>query len=203
MEFVSSLVGHLLSWPVLVAVVVYIFRIPLRDLIGRIRSYEGLGQKINFGEQLAEAEDSVDQAIETITSDESATGDREEPAESPLARDAETNPSFVIISSWERLNGALADLVGTTTDDRTRASGRSPASALPELERRNVVNNAYTRAVFELRTLRNRVAHGQHNPTAGEAVTYAESAEELRRAAHVLANLYVQRQQRKANEADD
>lgn len=36
--------------------------------------------------------------------------------------------------------------------------------------------------MIELRQLRNQVAHGQHNPTSGEAVAYVESTEELTRA---------------------
>ena len=33
--------------------------------------------------------------------------------------------------------------------------------------------------MLELRELRNNVAYGQHNPTAGEALTYLQSAQEL------------------------
>jgi hypothetical protein len=193
MEFVSSLFGHLLSWPVVVAVIVVVFRSPLRELIGRIRSYEGLGQKIDFGEQLAGAENSVDQAIGGIETDQGVAADEDSTMESPLAREAEANPSFVIISAWERLTGALGDLVGATADGETRRPSRAPASMLRELQRSEVVNAAYVRAVDELRALRNQVAHGQHNPTAGEAIAYADSAEELVRAAHALADLYAQR----------
>ncbi|MFI5849118.1 hypothetical protein ACIA8B_24110 [Micromonospora chalcea] len=193
MEFVSSLFGHLLSWPVVVAVVVVIFRRPLRELIGRIRSYEGLGQRIDFGEKLAGAENSVDQAVGGIETDQGVAADEDLTTESPLVREAEANPSFVIISAWERLTGALADLVGATTNGISRRPTRAPASMLRELERSEVVNAAYVRAVDDLRALRNQVAHGQHNPTAGEAIAYADSAEELVRAAQVLADLHAHR----------
>lgn len=60
---------------------------------------------------------------------------------------------------------------------------------MQELEHRGVINKGFARAVTELRQLRNRVAHGQHNPTFGEALAYAETAKELTNAARVLANL--------------
>lgn len=193
MEFVSSLFGHLLSWPVVVAVIVVVFRGPLRELIGRISSYEGLGQKIAFGEKLAGAESSIDQAIGGIETDQGVAPDEDSAMESPLGREAEANPSYVIISAWERLTGALADLVGATADGETRRSNRAPGAMLRELQRSDVVNPAYVRAVDDLRALRNQVAHGQHKPTAGEAIAYADSAEELARAAHALAGMYAQR----------
>jgi hypothetical protein len=47
--FIASVVGSL-AIPVAVVAALLIFRRPLADLLGRIISYEGLGQKVNFGQ---------------------------------------------------------------------------------------------------------------------------------------------------------
>lgn len=219
LEFVSVVIGHLLAWPVILLVVVMILRKPLVGLIGRIRTYEGLGQKLTFGAELAEAEESVDVAVESLTAE--ATARDGAGAETPAAvdgeatkvsptgaerrgsarrvyldaavRNAQVDPSYAVLTSWEQLLEGIADLAGATIPSSRR---RSATHVLGELERVGIVNQEFTAAVKRLRDLRNRVAHGQHNPTAGEAVAYVESAEELRRAAHVLADLSIQQQRR-------
>ncbi len=64
----SSLIINL-YWPVIVVVAIFIFRKPLSELIGRIRSYKGFGQEVAFGEQLATAENAVQQAVQKAEPD--------------------------------------------------------------------------------------------------------------------------------------
>lgn len=179
----SSLIGDLV-WPLVVLVALVVFRKPLTDLIGRIRKYEGLGQKLEFGPALAEAEDSVSKAVQDVLVAERQQAEVEP---SPLVREAEANPSYVVLQAWEQLSGVIADLAGTAFPDQKAASWRS-ARYLPELQRRELVSRDFVDAVTELRDLRNRVAHGQSNPTPGEAVAYAESVEALAFVAKRLAD---------------
>jgi hypothetical protein len=44
---------------------------------------------------------------------------------------------------------------------------------------RGLVPITVIRVIEGLRRLRNKVAHGDHNPTAGEAITYVISAREV------------------------
>lgn len=193
-EFASSLVDHLV-WPVLVMVALLLFRDPVTALIGRLRSYEGLGQKITFGDRLAEAEEAVGRAVDSVETPvgEAATPQRTDA--SPLAREAESNPSFAVVRAWEALLGAIADLSGAALADEPKARmlPGNPARMLPELQKRDLVTKEFVLAVNDLRNLRNRVAHGLHNPTAGEAVAFVEAADDLSRAAVAFANLYVRR----------
>jgi hypothetical protein len=92
-----------------------------------------------------------------------------------LAEMATSNPSFVVIKAWEDL---AADLIKTL---RPNAEIRNPIYWLPELATDGHVSGSFPGAVLELMELRNNVAHGQHNPTAGEAVTYVESVRPPRR----------------------
>lgn len=196
LQFTLTLIGQLISWPVAILVVALVFRKPLSELISRIKSYEGLGQKVSFGDRLAQTEESVDRAVGSIKH-EAGVRQLEPPAEekqvdadefTALVREAEANPSYAVLVAWEQLTGAIDDLVGASLGAERFPRRNSPIQ-LRELERREVVHKDFARAVTNLRDLRNRVAHGQHNPTSGEAVAYVESAKELTRASHVLANL--------------
>lgn len=209
--FVASIVGSMAA-PITVVVALIIFRNPLVDLIGRVTSYEGLGQKVQFGKQLASAEKTVSDAAAQATSDRgrktsgstSATPEveqnkspddmQEEPAQSGsigwdlekvgLAKVASENPSYTIIRAWEELTGSLERLVATVLPD---ASPRNPIRLLPELAMKGIVNDSFVSGARELVDLRNRVAHGRSNPTPGEAVAYAEAARVLGNTATMIA----------------
>ena len=64
---VASLIASL-TWPAVVAGAIILFRKPLAELLGRVKSYEGLGQKVTFGERLAEAATSLEMVYEMATS---------------------------------------------------------------------------------------------------------------------------------------
>jgi hypothetical protein len=178
LQFASSFVSSL-AWPLVVIVLVVIFRKQLAHLIGRIKSYKGLGQEVTFGERLADAENSVEEAASSVPVDKAEPGPVEvEP--SPLVQEAELNPSFVVIRSWGDVVKALNNLarIALRGWPSYGLQGYSP-SALRDLQESGVVKPSFVTAVTELHDLRNKVAHGLHNPTPGEAVTYANSASQL------------------------
>jgi hypothetical protein len=181
---VSALVAQL-YWPLIVGGALILFRKPVRELLGRIRTYEGLGQKLEFGERLAVAENSAEEAAQSV----SLEGNPEQrPPLQPnsLVRQAETNPSFVVLQSWDQITYALADLArAAKLGLEIRAS---IFRALSEMQKMNLVNEEFVKAVSEFQDLRNRVAHGRHNPTPGEAVAYAESAQVLALVARSMAD---------------
>jgi hypothetical protein len=161
-------------------------RRPLAGLIGRVTSYEGLGQKLSFGAQLAGAEASVEAAAQRSELAGKSSDELTPTEPSPLGREAEANPSFVVLQAWERLLASLDDLVGVALPNR---AGRGPSVRwMPELSKREVVSSDFVAAVQALRDLRNRVAHGQHNPTPGEAIAYDESAQQLAFLARLTAD---------------
>jgi hypothetical protein len=184
LEFTSNLITRL-YWPLIVGGALVLFRNPVRELLGRIKSYEGLGQKLEFGEQLAGAEKSVEEAAQSVILSEDS--EQQAPLEpDPLVREAEGNPSFVVLQSWEQLSIALGDLAhAANLGTKIRFN---PIFYTSEMRKRNLVNDQFVKAVYELRHLRNRVAHGQHNPTPGEAVAYTESAQVLASVARAMAD---------------
>jgi hypothetical protein len=192
-QFASSLVSSLV-WPLVVIVLVVIFRKQLAGLIGRITSYKGMGQELTFGDRLADAENSVEEAARSASIDK-GEAEQIETGPNPLAREADANPSFVVIRSWEQVVSALNDLAGAALPGRYMPSRGFSSSLLRELQKVGLVNPDFVTAVMELRDLRNRVAHGQHNPTPGEALAYAESAQLLSVTARFMAEVAVRDRQ--------
>lgn len=176
--FIASVAGSL-AIPVTVLVALLIFRSPLAELLGRIVSYEGLGQRINFGQRLAGVEKSISkvvvQARETVKRSQLDI-DPEKPGFLGLAALATSNPSFVVIKAWDDLESELKRLITTVFPDTKEID---LARCLLDLVRDGQLNESFPSAVLELRNLRNNVAYGQHNPTAGEALTYLKSAQDL------------------------
>ena len=215
LAFIASVVGSL-AVPVTIVVFLLLFRGPLTELLGRIISYEGLGQKVNFGQKLAGAERAVseavaqaqesvgqtqlspvdpvkveaDDALRKIISTEHNTHDVDLDSAGlvELAELATSNPSFVVIKAWENLEAAVGKLVEAAWPGTKEPY---PFRRLFDLVKEKRTNASFANAVLELRDLRNNVAHGQHNPTAGEAVTYVESVRELARIARGNAAVLV------------
>jgi len=225
LAFIASVVGSL-AIPVTVLVALLIFRSPLAELLSRIVSYEGLGQKVDFGQKLAGAEKSVKKAVAQaqeavertqsdgtsaeqpladleswkITSTEQSQHDidLDRPGFLGLAALATSNPSLVVIKAWEDLRVALKETARIAIPDTREVN---PLPQLRELAREGYVDESFVNAVMELRDLRGSVAYGQHNPTAGEAVTYLESVQELMAiAAMVRGQVSAQRRLQKLTE---
>ncbi len=193
-QFSSTITGYVLSWPVLVLVIVLVLRKPIVALIESVRSYEGLGQKVTFGEQLAKVEEDVNE-IASSQGTGPSVGGQEQPTEGtngaeldPMLLVALANPSAAIMAAWRSVEIATSNLIQTEAvrarieKQRIGPSTRrwqSAAELLRMLVRAEVVPGSLLHVLNDLRALRNRVAHGQHEPTVGEATTYVQTANEL------------------------
>ena len=86
------------------------------------------------------------------------------------------DPSGLIIRSWEEIVWKLEELRMKTPNTRTT---RNVPDVLRQLRQDEVIGSELVETVSRLRELRNKVAHGKHEPTGGEALSYQESAREL------------------------
>lgn len=216
-EFVSALVGHVISWPVLLLLFILLYKTPLTELLGRVKKAEGLGVTVDFGDRLAAAEQVLEGASTLPVApgppaEGQPAGDaKEEPADGEpkfpgvrrsygqrlslqemasgqslvgsgayddLGRAAESEPSYLVISAWERVVAALADLAGSRLPDVPQPQP-APSALLQQLHRAGVIDDDFLEAANDLRKLRNEVAHGRHVPTPGEAANYARLARTL------------------------
>jgi hypothetical protein len=184
LEFIATVLGHIISWPIILLIFIVAFRKQIGDLLGRISAYEALGQKVTFGDRLAAAEENVDKIVESVKAPQI-----EPPAEPTdefdrLAMAADSNPSFAITSAWELLSNDLDELAESYLEPERRDRAKAEHGVQRELvnvlqQRFPYVEQSFEWTIEDLRSLRNRVAHGRHNPTSGEAVAYVETAKKL------------------------
>jgi len=188
LDFFAALAGHIFSWPVAVVVAVLVLRKPLAELLPNVKDIEAFGGRVSFGTRLAQAEEDVAGALEATGS---AGGSGGPPRDSDgrsavgryddrfgtLARQASKNPSFTVVGAWQQTAEALSELARAINPDRTTAP--NPIQAVRELRRAEVIDDRLAGALTELRILRNDVAHGKHNPNAGEALAYVKAASDI------------------------
>jgi hypothetical protein len=214
LEFISNLIDNLLSWPVILAGVLLFFRRPVAALLRSVSEWEGFGKHVKFGEQVAAAEEKVEDAagaVEATTAEGGAVAPQEKtgPREADeLALIADSNPSYAVLAAWEALEGSILNL-GETAFSEEYLGNRLSASEIKQAQRAvrtgnvrgvlrgllqaNVVSTDLGAAMNELRDLRNAVAHGAHNPTPGEALTIVESARKCREAVETIMAGVLQR----------
>lgn len=188
-EFWASVIGDLLSWPVVALTIVLLVLQPLRMLIGRVRAAKGFGGEVEFSGLLEAVEENVDEVLESEPVIEQLTHDRaraevnvpdgqkDELIVNSSDPDPIHDPSGAIIMSWQQLVNALEDL------NRLKAGHgrptRNPKIIIDQLRRNEDVSSAFYESVVNLLALRNQVAHAEAVPTQGAARTYMERAHQL------------------------
>lgn len=108
-EFVAQLIGHL-AWPVAIVVLAVLFRRQVARLLGRVSSLDVLGNKVDFGQQLARAERALDRELPMPVRSK-ADSQWLEPVEKLLAelrREAERSPSYAVLESYGQLEQTMA-----------------------------------------------------------------------------------------------
>ncbi|WP_143228203.1 hypothetical protein [Actinomadura meyerae] len=209
-EFVIKVMGELLDWPLFGLIAVLMFRRPIRAAISRLTSYEGLGGTLTFGEQLAE----VEEQVEGLAAPEDASQKPRglEPARPADEQQLQANPdagllllvqeapSGAVMQAWSEVERSihvlfqLHDLENISRADAPERMGRSarvqPTNMVLLMVERRIIPGSILKPIRELRALRNSVAHGQHTPTPGEALTYVETAREIREILGHLASLH-------------
>lgn len=187
-EFTASVIGDVLSWPVMVLITVLLLLEPLKKLIGRVKGARGFGGEVEFREGLESAEENVDEVLEsepvvedTVIPENAGTSGLAEGAvvadSTRSGPDPTRDPSGAIINSWQKLADALESL-SRLNAGRGRPT-RNPKLIINQLRRNGTVNSAFCDAASSLLSLRNQVAHGETVPTRGAARTYVERSHQL------------------------
>lgn len=196
-EFFASVIGDVLSWPVIILVVILTLLKPLKALIGRVKGAKGFGGEVEFNELVEDAEISVNRALDEdlkthdndpkrgtakVESSSSATNEDEQvstptSADNQKIVDPSRDPSGAILVSWGSLIETLAEL-SRTTAGRGRPAV-SPRAILDQLKRNEQVSSSFYEAVDNLSKVRNQVAHGEAVPTSGVAFSFVEQAQQL------------------------
>lgn len=195
-EFSASVIGDVLSWPVITLIAILLLLKPIRELVGRIKTAKGFGGELNFGDLIGGAEKSIDKAIEDsggITDSVSRSPDTDSPSSTSESdeqsagvggvsgakaqRSPVADPSGAILTSWESLVSTLADL-SRVNAGRGRPA-QAPSAIIRQIRGAGFFSTSFYDAFENLREARNRVAHGEVIPTVGAAMAFVESAEQL------------------------
>lgn len=177
LEAVSSWIGSL-AWPVAVIVLAVLLKTPLSTALATLRHIEAPGVKADFGAVVADAEDRSESLKDSLPADVPASA-AVEPDEGRHHAPAH-DPSGVIIRAWQYLNDEVIKYARVSGLLREGQS-RSVRFLIHSFQVNDLLDRDATITLLELRDLRNRVAHGAHVPTAGEAITYKTTAENVRR----------------------
>lgn len=169
---VSSWIGSL-AWPILVFSLAVLLRKPLSAALENLRHIEAPGVKADFMSGLADAEEDA----EILTEDLPIVAQTSSPGAEPSG-DWANDPSGVIIRAWQRLQDEVVEYANVTGLSREGRS-RNVRFLVHAFQLGDLLERKATSTILELNDLRNRVAHGAHVPTAGEAITYQITAENM------------------------
>jgi hypothetical protein len=167
LEFMSSVMSAL-AWPLVVLIVALVFRKPLADVLRQLRHLKAPGVEAQFGESLADVEIAAESLLE-------AAGIPNEHIDRGNEAGIPSDPSGTILRSWQALTRHIADFAFAAGVPKSL----NTMDQVAELGNTSRIDPEVTDTVFELRQLRNSVAHGKHRPTDGEAQAYAETVQEL------------------------
>ena len=174
-QFVSAIIESL-AWPSAVVIAAMMFKSELKALLQRLRSGKVLGTEWDFGDgiqKLEEGRAKVEDHAKVTTEQEAPTVEKAQNVYGDdrmlmLAQEANSNPSYTILTAWEVVRGAARDLLGTIrsypSEDRSLPSGTDESRMLRASEKQGLVSPGLADIYDELRNLRNRVAHGQQIP---------------------------------------
>jgi len=216
---VASLLNSVLAWPVAAVVIVLILREDLKELLGRLHSYEGMGQKLTFGNHVALAEEAAQRAdatgVDPTDRDHAlkpwgpvSQAEDTEPVPPPAKRDAPSSgkwkpsqamrrwtsnrlSSVMVLAAWEQLWASImiAAIDVDPTSKRKWNEGRGPT--LDRLVSLGVVSPSFRDAVRELNAARDQVADDGYDPTYGAARAFAKTARDLSESLRRAADAYV------------
>jgi hypothetical protein len=216
---IVGLLRAVLVWPVAAVVIVLILRNSLKALLGRLLSYEGMGQKLTFDNHLALAEEATEMALPPGVVPESPEPESNGGGPAPHARGAERvrSPakgdsrslgkekafprvrlwarkrlsSTLVLTAWEKLSSEIM-LVAMDLDPTFGRKWSTPrGQALDRLVTLGVVTSSFSDAVGELRAARNQVAHDGYEPTSSAGRAYSTMVRDLSEDLRRAADAYV------------
>jgi hypothetical protein len=153
LTFIATFVGHV-AWPLVLIIVVLLFREPLGDLIGNLRRLRYRGFDMHFGKRMERIERDANRLPPpTAEVEDSAV---------PLETVAEAHPPTAVLEAWQLVDHVLR-IVGKRNglDDSLMSSGQ----LIQALQEKGVLNVSFAGLLEDLWHFRNDVAHVDTIPT--------------------------------------
>lgn len=170
-QAISDLLG-VLVWPAVVAFFLWVFRDPIRVVIGGLRRARWRDFEMEFGRGVDQAEEKA-QGSDLPVSPPAALPELEEPIRAPahFAQLASWSPRAAVLAVWVEVEKALRVATGGAASHAT--AFRSPGALVRELERREVLDRDTAALIEDLGGLRNQAAHAsEFSLTVDDATKY-------------------------------
>jgi len=192
LDAVSSWIESL-AWPAAAIVLGFLLRRQIGDALRKVSHIEVPGIKADFREGLQDVEAAAKDLTEALPDVPKGAGSStqdsdEKPPVMPVpaieeapARRADVNPSAIVLAAWMTVYREVVSYARVTgAIGRARSPSMTNMTALLNLLMgRSLMSRQMAALISELSDLRNRVAYGDHTPSAGEAITYENSAQSL------------------------
>jgi hypothetical protein len=193
-ELISNVVTSAI-WPVVVLILGVLFRDTLRQVLGRLKGFEGLGAKLELSETFKQLDESAGQvevqesqtaqpsAPASDGSDGTNAGARVLPLRS-LIEVARLSPAAAIMDAWREVEETVLayhralKLLGPN-DELTPTPSYTSRQITRFLVTSGNLSASQGDLLDNLRTARNKIAHGQELPSEGQALAYVEAAAQL------------------------
>jgi hypothetical protein len=183
-QLTNDILGHVFSWPVFGVVAVVVLRRQIAALLGRITSYEGLGQKLNFGRGVAKIEEGIEELPEQAGSSNSSDGQSVITLQDERYRLARDFPAAAVTQGFRDIEIRMRQLWSHYSPEQKKKPSFS--QLVMSLADGRIIPGSLAGIILKLRELYNTVAHEGAEPTTGEAVAYIESTQKI---AEILDNL--------------
>lgn len=177
-QFIASMVGSL-AWPVVVALVFLAFKGELIKIIQRVArlKYKDLELDFDKVKQHAKALNLKSEQEAPILTSPVFTS-----LEDQILDAVEKAPSAAILLAWSALETAVASAVSRLGLSAGISSHRPPLQNIEALVRGQVLSRNHEHLLREMRSLRNKIAHGDevlHSISQTRALDYATAALDL------------------------
>lgn len=200
-EFVATLTGQVLSWPVAMVVIVLILRNPLRALLRRLNEAEGFGLKASF-QELAEVVDRIELEADLKSDRQESNVPIESDAEKVLSdlnnsdrpadsvhtmrlrsalQEARMNPKDSIRTARAQLRGRVRTWISRTVDREVRVIDYSFWDDLDHLEDEDIISSDLKLSISNADQLGRSLASRFRRPTEAEALSYLSLVNRIER----------------------
>jgi len=179
LSFIASIIRSL-AWPMVVALVVIVFRTTLNRTLLSLNQLNYKGFDAKFGEQVARAKGEFDSDSHKPKTKEDIEGATENRQYFQIL--AETSPRAALLEAWFPFEVAISRIalkLGISQRDRPTQM----PDIIDGLKRQGILTDEEARAVSRLRAIRNEAAHSPVTDLSPENVAeYASLLHEIKEA---------------------
>lgn len=174
LQFWASVIRSV-AWPAAASVIAFIFRGPIRGLLGKVRKLTWGDKSVDFAEKLDELEAAP---LKQPAQRPDPAKRRLSPGEEEFERLLVISPAAAILHSWVPTEMLFQELTEDEGDELFPRKIRSTAQNIEVLLRKGLITDTIAHQARELLNLRNAAAHGA-SLTAADAYRFRSTTDTM------------------------